>query len=309
MADEPTPGANIEPAPSTGPAISPIADGFSTAASAPVPVSDVDIVKGARTATAARSKAEPAKVVPPVEGKAEPAKAEPAKEEPPKDAGKKKDDDSRYDQIPRFKELIEEVQFLKGQISTLTKQPAPEPAQRPLPYKDVTLMSDEELREWQTDDPKGYAANLYQQIYHETRETLKSEQEEHQQTRSIKETYDVYAKSHPDFPSKWNSGDIQRFIRSHPGHNAISAHMMLSEADREAQIQARIDEAVAKATKEAEGKVVKNFQAKRTATLVNEAGSPTAVEGAPDELKHPDKYGGVTAALARRLERLRQVAL
>ena len=45
----------------------------------------------------------------------------------------------------------------------------------------------------------------------------------------IVSTHARYAAKNPDFDSMWKSGKLQEYMKHHPGHNAISAHFMLSQ--------------------------------------------------------------------------------
>lgn len=296
MADEPTTGDNVaEAAPTTADALTPpVNDGFNRIDPSVENVSDID-------------------GIPVKEGETKPAEAK-ADAKGAEDKSAKADDPDRFDKHPRFQELIkdrdtlrQELASIKGKLEVLTPKETAEAKAEPLPFIDITTKSKEELLEWQEDDPKGYAANLYRQMLHETRQTLKAEQAQLQKTTSVQQTYANFEKENPDFREKWNSGEIQKFMEAHPGHNAISAHMALTEKSRVESEKAKVDAAVAKAVKEAEERVTKNFQAKRNAQVISEGGAIKEI-GTPDELKHPDKYGGPTATLALRLERLRQAA-
>ncbi|MFH2076518.1 MAG: hypothetical protein ABIJ57_14430 [Pseudomonadota bacterium] len=211
---------------------------------------------------------------------------------------------TRFDKHPRFKEMESKITDLTAK---LTAKEAVAPVEKDLPYKDITKMEKEKLLEWQEDDPVGYAANLYQQMLYEARQTFKQEQAEAHQTTSIKGTYEAYEKENSDFRPKWDSGEIQKFMNDHPGHNAMSAHAAITGQTIQARIDAAVKEAVTKAVKETEERVTKNFQAKRNAEVIGDGGSIKA-EGIPDELKNPEKYGGATQALATRLSRMRQAA-
>jgi hypothetical protein len=269
----------------------PVNDGFNKIDPAVDNVSDID----------SSVKAAPLKIVAAKDGEATDA------EKAAKDAAEKADNE-RFDKHPRFQELMKERDTFKQELAAIKAQMevlAPKAAakeEKVLPFKNITTMTKEQLLEWQEDDPVGYAANLYQQMLHETREAIKVEQAEAQRTNSLKGTYEKYQKDNPDFIGMWNSGELQKFMDENPGHNAISAHKELTE-------KARIDAAVAKAVKEATEKVQKDFQAKRNAEVISDGGTVKVVDGVPDELKNPDKYGGVTQTLAGRLARLRQAAM
>ena len=164
-------------------------------------------------------------------------------------------------------------------------------------------MTDDELREWQEDDPKGYAANLARQ----TRSELKAEIMEELANKStedkIANTFDDYADKNPTFNEMWNSGELQRFMNVNPGHNAMSAHMMLTS-------DARIEEERNKATEEAEKRAAKKYKAKAHSSVLG--GGPShggQSDLIPTELEDTKKFGGQTTVLVKRsLERERQRA-
>lgn len=308
MADETVTGANDTStvATTTADALTPpVNDGFRNIDPSVDNVSDID-------GTPAKEGAEKSGDTPEAKAAAEKAAADKAAEDA---AAKEKADLDRFDKHPRFQELNQKVKDLQEKLqAALTpkeeaaaKATAKADEAKGLPYKDITTMSKEELLEWQEDDPVGYAANLYQQIHHESREALKREAEEAEQqkanaqrTETVKATYQKYEAENPDFREMWDSGKIKEFMDANPGHNAISAHMAMTS-------EARIKAAVEKAAKETEARVIANFKAKRNAEVISDGGT-VKESGIPDELKNPDKYGGTTQALAARLERMRQAA-
>lgn len=287
----------------------PVNDGFSRIDPTVDNVSDVDGVP---------VKVEETKPVVPAEDKA----AADAKAAGEKVAAEKADLE-RFDKHPRFQELLKErdafkheLADIKGQLKVLTPSQKAEVEKREekaLPYKDITKMSKETILEWQEDDPVGYAANLYQQMLHETRETINKEQVQvktvEQRQTAVRERYDSYAKANPNFMELWNAGEIQRVMDFDPilFPNAIAAHMAITLHNSGKTVQGQIDAAVAKAVTEAEARVTKNFQAKRNAEVISDGGSVKS-EDTADELKNPDKYGGTTTVLADRLSRGRQAA-
>jgi len=113
-------------------------------------------------------------------------------------------------------------------------------------------------------------------------------------------TYESYAKANPDFDEMWDDGRIQAFMDKNPGHNAISAHQMLTE-------ETRLKAAADKAVKEFEGAL----RSKRAASAVLGAGNmsvPTDAKAADERLKNPKKFGGVTEVLTARLLERRRAA-
>jgi len=217
--------------------------------------------------------------------------------------------DTRYDKDPAWQRIIQERNEARTKLAALEAKGQPPEKQEPeeLPYKDITKMSPEEVREWMEDDPIGYEANRFAQFHYESKKLLEQEQTQKATTSKIEDTFTSYAKENPDFDELWNSGKIEEFMQAHPGHNAISAHMILSAQTRNADIEKRIADAAATAAKEAEERVIKNFQAKRNATVLSEgpAHRGGGDNGAPAELKNTKQYGGKTAVMAQRLEAMR----
>jgi hypothetical protein len=217
------------------------------------------------------------------------------------------DDTTRFDQHPAWQRIIQERDALKSEMAELktkveTVKPVhptpPPPAIETLPYKDTSKMTREEIIEWFEDDPVGYQANLLAQAKHEVISSLKQEETQRSRIQTIEKTFNDYADKNPDFNKMWESGEIEKFMQANPGHNAISAHMIMT-GDK------KIQEATTKAAKEAEDKVIKNFQAKSQARVISEGGGIRAAGAIPVELKDTAKYGGQTSVLARNLEQRR----
>jgi len=233
----------------------------------------------------------------------------------------------------RFKEVIDERNASKEAIAAkdaqiaklieqITKgQPAADQGKQPdagkdgkLPYVDITTMSEEQILDKFQTDPKGFLANVFMQMDHEIRQGLQTEAHKMQQAATekatqerIAKTFKDYEEKNPDFRKMWDEGpdgELQRFMRDNPGHNAISAHKELTEGKR---IEAAKVEAAEKATKDAEEKAQKNFKAKQSARTVGAgpAVSPTTTD---DTLKDTSKTGGFVATMAQKLAASRQVA-
>ena len=255
-----------------------------------------------------------------VDEKAEEPKGEPAAKaeaEKADEADKAKGQEARYDKDPRWQEIMkardeamERAIRAEAKLDTYEKKPMlpvgkpPEPEE--LPYKDITKMSKEELIEWFEEDPVGFVANQQAQMLHEARQTLKAEAEQEKTTKSVQETFENYMKEHEDFNKMWESGEISKYMEEHPGHNAISAHMILTKTKESTDVESKIKAAYEKGFKEAEAKVVKNFQAKRNATVLDggtAGGAPTEPDA---ELQNTKERGGLNKVIAERLARLRQ---
>jgi hypothetical protein len=218
--------------------------------------------------------------------------------------------DTRYDKDPAWQRILSERDAARAEVAALKSGQGKEPAaSKPteLPYKDITKMSDEELREWQEDDPKGYALNLFNQVKFESQQSIEQEAAQKSEQAKMVETFTQYASNNPDFDKMWESGQIEAYMKANPGHNAISAHMMLTAGNRNQDIDKKIADAVAKAVAETTEKVTKNFQAKRNATVLNEGPAHRGGGGdeTPPELKDTKNFGGRNAVMARRLDAMR----
>lgn len=239
--------------------------------------------------------------------------------EPKKDATSE-GDETRFDKHPRWQQMIQEREQakqtaeqeriarakLEGELEALRRQPPVEKAPAKADYKDITALTDEEIAEWQATDPKGFAANMYAQVKAEAmtqmQESLKAEREQEKNRISIEKTYKEFEDKHKDFKPMWDSGEIVKFIEANPGHNPISAYQAMTY---ETRMQKAIEEARAKAIKETEEKVNKNWQAKRTARVLGTGPSGTGTETEDKELKDVKTQGGLYNVLAKRLDRLR----
>lgn len=219
----------------------------------------------------------------------------------------------RFDKHPRFRELnarakesearaakLEtELELLRAQMSAFAEQREQQPKpQEKITYRDITTMTPEELVEWQTEKPVEYAANLYAQIRAELKEEMKREEKAAQQEKVTKSVIDEYRAENPDFDTMWSSGDIKKFMASHPGHTPISAHMMMTR-------EQRTDEAIKAAVKAKEDELTKQFKAKRNAAVLGTG--PAAKGHQPEKILENTKHaGGLTSALAQRLRAFRQ---
>jgi hypothetical protein len=134
-----------------------------------------------------------------------------------------------------------------------------------------------------------------QQIRQDRRERAQAEQ-----NARIKSTFDSYREKNPDFDEMWKSGEIPKFMKANIGHNAISAHQMLT-------MEARIKEATEKAAKEAEAKTIANMKAKRSAQVLG--GGPAVTGSGKTEdaaLNDTKSHGGKASVIARRIIEMRK---
>ncbi len=212
---------------------------------------------------------------------------------------------------PRWQEREKELKELRDRTSRLeiendilkstaatpkTPTPAPKPA-----YIDITQMKPDELEKALRDDPASLLANMYLQVRTEVLSDIQATTATQTREQKVNETFRTFASEHPDFDDKWKSGETKKFMDDHPGHNAISAYLLMT-------MDSRIQEEKSKAAKEAEKKALANQKAKRTATTLSGNSSSVPQGDGDEELKDTKKSGGLTQALTQRLINMRRSA-
>lgn len=239
------------------------------------------------------------------------------------DKGGKADDgdDTRFDQHPRFQQIIKERneerkarERLEAQMEILTKVvDAPpdvqggKPKEEDLPYRDTNAMTEEQLAEWQANDPKGFAENLAAKIKYDLLQDLKQQAAVTAKKTAQEQTYLNFGQKHEDFRTRWESGEIKKYIAENPGHNPMSAYHELVAADRDKSVQAQIDEAVAKAKAETEREVLARIQSKQKAAVLGAGPATTPVRTEIDsELQDTKRHGGKVTVLANILHGMRR---
>ncbi len=274
-------------------------------------VSLLDLASG-NTGTSAAPAEQPPQTTTPGTGGDKPDKSSTAQGETGEDPGKTDNADQGgnlpFDKHPRFKQLISEKNELRNEVQRLKEQY--EALSKPSNQNDAgdkappaanlfaDMDNDKLLDEFNT-DPKGFLSNLVTTVQRQTLDSFNNEQQRMSYDKAIVETFKDYAKKNPDFDDMWESGDIKAFMDKNPGHNAISAHQMLTQENR---IKAAAEEAAKKARED----TIKEFKIKRNAAVLTGGPSaPVPTGGIPDELRDTKKFGGRTNVLAQRLAALR----
>lgn len=218
----------------------------------------------------------------------------------------------RFDQHPRFQELIKEKNTLKSENREMAQRleaieaKVSEPPKPDADEKGLFGMGDEDLLEQFSDDPKAFLQKFAQHIEESVTSKFSEATREQSYQDAVNTQYEQFAKDNEGFMDLWNSGEIQEFLNQNPAHNAMSAYYALTANDRKTDQEGAIKEAVEKAVKETEERITKNFKAKRNAQVLPagpSAGGKSA-DTAP-ELKDPKKFGGITAVLTQRLRERR----
>lgn len=232
--------------------------------------------------------------------------------EPPAD---KADDEvpEEFHKHPAWQRIIRERDTAKGTADALTKRAEALETATPQDTEgkaesqkliDIGKLTTEELLEWQNDDPKGYMQNFLAVATQDISKTLRDEFAQKAQQDKTDETFDAYAKDNPTdksgtgFMQMWDDGQLKTFMDANPGHNAISAHMVLTAKSRTDSV---VEEAVTKAKTE----MTKQQQARVVTDGLG--GAPGYSPSTEDQgLKNTQKRGGKISVLADRLLKRRQ---
>ena len=240
-------------------------------------------------------------------------------------AGKEGKDGDRFDQHPRFQELNDRMKAAEerairaeAKLEVLDKGKggddkgtgADDDGYKPMfTYDDVSKMDADQIREKLEDDPKGFITNLFAQMVDETRKVIHQEQAQNAQKSTIKTTFDKFAEENPGDPSvglksfdeMWKSGELKSFMGKHPGHNAISAYMMMTTEAREKSVAARSEAKIkADAEKKAE-EARRNKQAKDGARSLGAGPGGAPKDAGAETIKNTKAQGGLISALTQRL--------
>lgn len=207
-------------------------------------------------------------------------------------------EDAPWHKDPRFKQFLDDSKALKSKLAeideikaSLTSKKEEAPVQE---FKDILGLDDDEIRTWMEEDPKGFAANIHAQVKAEVKNDLKAEDAQLTQQQRIIKTFDDYKAKNSDFQGMWEDGTIPNFMKENPGHNAISAHMAITE-------QKRIEAAV----KDAESKMRANILAKKESRVLG--GGPAHAGPTVDQaLNNTREHGGRLSVMANRLAQLRR---
>jgi len=225
--------------------------------------------------------------------------------------------EDRFDQHPRFKELIEAKNSLKGENDTLKKQ-----------LQDLAARVDgitaPKGRDFEKDlsalEEKLEAGDLDLAAFAKEQRKILAEQGETDRQRLLAEinqqgqlqkSQEQFLTDHPYINDVLQTkyDDVQRLRQANPLHDDVSAAMAVKIRDLETAAQdfetakeAAIKEAVEKAKKETEETVIKNFKAKQQARSLGSGSRPAPDD---DSLKDTSQQGGVRNVLAASLRRMR----
>jgi hypothetical protein len=168
---------------------------------------------------------------------------------------------------------------------------------------DVSKMSNDELLDWQSEDPKGYALNLKRWATKSALSEVEIARKQEYLEKIKQQDFDKYLADNPDnedgtgIVQMWEKGEIQKFMEEHPAYpTAVSAHMAMTHESRRKSFEAKI-------RKEERDRI--NKERRAGVVTVGLGSSPGTSFGSGDdkaneELKNTKKRGGLVASIARR---------
>jgi len=221
-----------------------------------------------------------------------------------------------FHEHPRWKEVLEDRNYWRDvaqkAVAAQPQQQQPAQKEEELDFTDITTLSQDRIRDWQEEDPVGYARNLARQTAYETEKRVEQmlqararQQQEEEFKGQVNRQLDAYAQKNSDFVQMFNAGTLQQFIAQNPGHNLISAHQMLTAEKRQNDLQEAIKKAKEEGRREAEKNYLSKTKIRTIGTPPERAGVATDHNG-DDMLKDTKVHGGLVSVIASRLQRQRQ---
>lgn len=176
-------------------------------------------------------------------------------------------------------------------------------------YEDVTKWDDDTIREKLEDNPKGFIVNLFSQIVDETVKVMESRSAQNAQKSTIQGTFEKFAKDNPGdeeaglkgFDALWKSGEVQQFMKANPGHNAMSAYLVMTAEARAKSVETRAEKTAREKAEKAAEEARRNKQAKDGARSLGAGPGGAPSRDANAELKNTKERGGLVSTLAQRL--------
>jgi len=234
--------------------------------------------------------------------------AEKAAKEAEAAKAKETDLDTRLDKHPRFKEVITSNQSLKAanqaltaRLEVLESKPVAAQTKEEKAFLE-TFKNKEDMIDSFNEDPGTFLSTYGSQLTSQVEASVLSKVQEDGHQSKVGDTFAQYEEKNPDFTEKWASGEIKRFMELNPGHNAISAHMTLTQNESAADFDSKIEAAKAEAAKEATAKVLSDLKTKAGASTIpaETTGGQAPPSGLPPEMKDSSEFGGMTSVLLAR---------
>jgi len=199
-------------------------------------------------------------------------------------------DDTSDTTVSDTSSVDDRIAALTNQISTLTNtlSSSPDSSDDEGGTDDFSSLEHEDLVAMMADDPKNFIQTLTSAIRESVSKDVRQESATSDYNSKVENTIDQYADDNPTFEKMWDEGKLQSYMEKNPGHNAISAHMVITMEQR-----------VTDAKKEGAETAAKNFSTKQNNQVLN-SGPSISPDQRDAALKNPGKFGGRSAVLAAR---------
>jgi hypothetical protein len=223
--------------------------------------------------------------------------------------------EARFDQHPRFQQLLSRAKAAEDRAKALEFQRQEEAREleellKEPDYEDLTKLTNEQIIDKFNENPTDFIGNLAKQIrgevmdeFQETQQHQQERQSEEAKEAEIMKAVNVYADANPDFEPLWREGKIQAVLEQYPAHNFMSAHLMLT-------LPQKMEAYANQKAEEAKAQQLRDFQTKTTVAPILGAGpsAPNMMPNPDDDpaFKNSKQYGGDVKVLLNRVLQRRQ---
>jgi len=233
-------------------------------------------------------------------------KADGEKDNPEGDTDDTGKDREKFIPRERFDQVNDQLKELKVLVGELKQQkPEANTGNDPDFLDEIETADSDDLRDQFDDNPAEFLKKYGDALINRFKSTESAESEQKDYESRVANTIESFAKENEGFDELWESKEIHKYMDANPGAGPDGAFFALTKESREAAVQKRIDDAVAKATKKTEAKY--NKLLKRESASLPGGPSSTASSGeTPAELRDTNKHGGTVSAIASRILARRQ---
>jgi len=187
--------------------------------------------------------------------------------------------------------LLDQIAVLQQQTSDLQEQltaASSDNEKLEEENKSILDLEHDDLVAMVTENPHGLIESIFNEVKSSVMTSVGQKNDLDKRNSSIEGTIEAYAKDNSDFEKLWDNGEIQGYMNNNPGHNAMSAHQMLTIAAR-----------IAGAKKEGAEEASKDFTTKLGSQTIG-AGVNIPPSQRDAAVKDTKKFGGRAKVAASR---------
>ena len=235
-----------------------------------------------------------------------------AEETAKEEAAPAEDKPEPFHKHPRFQELIKRNKDYEAQLGEMRQQMELLARQSGQTDTKGNSLEDEfaALQQKLEDGDISMAEALAKQrelIEVGAQQRIESYLSQQQRETEAKRLQDEFLKANADFVELRDSGELAPILAANPLHDNLSAYYAFKAQQAEQAREAAVKDAVAKAVKETEDRLRKEYTSKRNAASLGSTASHVVAPGnVPPELQDTKKFGGMTQVLANRLRSMRE---